>query len=246
MVTNGGALAVSMMEAAVRAAVQAGAPRRTVAATAAAVASAMATRQNSDGECGAATEPSAESQRRKKRYQKKKDRRKAAKENKLSCGAEEAVQLPAVAVTPAPATNDITQSSNFVDSQIAVAVIPAPANKYMALTSSCIDAEITSVITTLMDSIERWDINSEEVDGFLTTISAMPSDECADLIKGMRDLREGTSPLRYRHISDMCNLLIAQEQFTREPGEFKALDLQKKLACWKSAFARWANDGRRP
>ena len=83
MVTDGGALAVSMMEAAVRAAVAAGAPRRTVAATAAAVASAMAARQNGDGEGGIATEPSAVSQRRKKKYAKKKERRKAAKEHAM-------------------------------------------------------------------------------------------------------------------------------------------------------------------
>ena len=80
MASNGGAaLAVSLVEAAVRAAVLSGAPRRTVAAAAAAVASAMVAGRGSDGARAGASEPSAVSERRRKKNRRKKERRKEAR-----------------------------------------------------------------------------------------------------------------------------------------------------------------------
>jgi hypothetical protein len=81
MASDGGAaLAVSLVEAAVRAAVAANAPRRTVAAAAAAVASAMAALHGGNGARAGTTEPSATSERQRKKNQRKKERRRAARD----------------------------------------------------------------------------------------------------------------------------------------------------------------------
>ena len=241
MVTDGGALAVSMMEAAVRAAVQAGAPRRTVAATAAAVASAMASRQNGNGEGGAATEPSAESQRRKKRYQKKKDRRKAAKDYAMHNAQADGLDLGDRSQIPCA---DLVEPLSQVED-----VTPAPPTDVKALFSSYNDSlQNMEYITSLVESIERTDVYGAEVDSFLHSFSAMGFDNGLAVIKGMRNFREGTSPPRYRHLSDVCNLLIVHESSIREPGDYKAsmASIMQKKASWQKSFTHWAKDGRRP
>jgi hypothetical protein len=111
MASYGGAsLAVSLVEAAVRAAVAAGAPRRTSAAVAAAaVASAMAVgRGGEGGGGGGGAEPSAAvSQRRRKKNLKKKERRKAARA-RLSASAHDGTEGGATAEEDAPSAYEMS------------------------------------------------------------------------------------------------------------------------------------------
>ena len=223
---DGGAFAVSMMEAAVRAAVVAGAPRRTVAATAAAVASAMATRQNGDSVCGAASTPSAISQRRTNKNKKKKERRKAAIEKAMHTTMDQE-----------PSAEQSEQQSEPATETLALA---AP-SEIMALITSCDDLPN---LTHLLESIEECDIKGSEIESLLQSFSALSYPEGSAVIDGLRTWRERASLPRYRHINALCNLFIAHEKNAEQPSEANALELQKMEATWHNRFDCWANAGR--
>ena len=116
------------------------------------------------------------------------------------------------------------------------------------LEPSVVMAEIVSCevldLTCLVESIERCDIKGTEVDALLHSFSALSYDEGAPIINGLRKLREGASPLRYGHISALCNFLVAHETNTRMPTEATASHLQRMEANWHFRFAGWAKADR--
>ena len=140
MVSNGGPLAPSLLNVAMKAAVQAGAPRRTVAATAAAVASVILASGGGAGASGDAAEPMSTSQQR--RAKRKKATAKAAKE----AAATESNGKEPVGVTAAPLGSAGSPSASAVPQLVgqtqlschATGVATVPLSSLREISSSCI------------------------------------------------------------------------------------------------------------
>lgn len=122
MVSNGGPLAASLLDVAIKAAVQAGAPRRTVAATAAAVTSVILAGGSVNGASGEATEFLSTSQQR--RAKRKKATAKAAKE---AAAAESYGKEPDVGATVTQLGSASGLSASAVLASDLTAGLPDPA-----------------------------------------------------------------------------------------------------------------------